>query len=112
MGKALNQLHAGLHVGRLTLISGIGTIDGVSYWECECECGQRVVKRSDVLGKAIRRGSSARCGKGCTGRRHDTHTDDPSIDWGKVIDEQHQWITRMRNTPPPEAQSKTAPYCE
>lgn len=96
-----SRLHEGMQVGFLTLIARIGTVNGIPYWECECECGRRVIKRSDVLVKAVKRRSRSRCGKGCTGRRHAMHEDDPGVDWGSVIASQYAWIQqhRRRTTP-------------
>ena len=55
------KLVAGLRVGKLTVIGRVAHPEGKSgsWWECVCDCGARVIKRSDNLKAGATRGGPA-----------------------------------------------------
>ena len=62
------KLVTGLRVGKLTVIGKVAHPEGKSgsWWECVCDCGTHVIKRSDNLkAGATRGGPAAQKNKGC-----------------------------------------------
>lgn len=56
MPKPLNL--SGQKFGRLSVLSMTASRDGMSVWNCLCECGQS----ADILGKSLVRGNTKSCG--------------------------------------------------
>lgn len=51
-GKTVLELKAlliGNKFGRLTVLRNIGSIKGVQRWECVCECGKIVDRKSEAF---------------------------------------------------------------
>lgn len=100
-------IHPGKQIGHLLVIGLIGYRNRTGLWECECECGRHITKRTDALLAAINRGYATGCGKGCgmrkttarTHRRHDNAHDGEHIDWGAFISAHHDLIDRYRRAP-------------
>lgn len=99
-------IHPGKQIGHLLVIGLIGYRNRTGLWECECECGRHIIKRTDALLSAIRRGQAAGCGRGCAMRKGNRHgygrrsvdTGGEPIDWGAWIANHHELVDRYRNT--------------
>lgn len=94
-------IHPGTRVGHLSVVASMPDGSGVERWECECDCGRRVIRRNDVLLTALRRGNAAGCGRGCgmrrTNRRAQGLMDDTGlIDWGNVMSIYRDLIAQYR----------------
>lgn len=50
--------------GRLTVLGYVGLRNGRSHWLCQCACGNRTIKRANLM----RRGETASCG--CLEKEH------------------------------------------
>lgn len=78
-------IHPGKQIGHLLVIGLIGHRNRTGLWECECECGRHIIKRTDALLTAINRGYASGCGKGC-GMRKTTRRGRRTVDTGERID--------------------------
>lgn len=98
----------GKRIGHLLVIGLIGHRNRTGLWECECECGRHIIKRTDALLTAINRGYASGCGKGCgmrktTRRGRRTVDTGERIDWGAFISAHHDLIDRYRRAPAEQA---------
>lgn len=101
-------IHPGKQVGHLLVIALIGYRNRTGLWECECECGRHVTKRTDSLLAALKRGYATGCGRGCAMRkgnrpghghgRRSVDTGCEPIDWGAWIANHHELVDRYRTT--------------
>lgn len=101
-------IHPGKQIGHLLVIGLIGYRNRTGLWECECECGRHIIKRTDALLAAINRGCASGCGKGCgmrktTRRGRRTVDTGERIDWGAFISAHHDLIDRYRRAPAEQA---------
>lgn len=98
-------IHPGMLVGHLLVIAYAGSRHGTGLWECECACGRHILKRTDVLIAALKRGSATGCGRGCGMRKPKRRTQRPMddhepVDWAQAIDEHRDLIARYRAPTP------------
>lgn len=66
------RIQPGTRIGWLTAQYQILDGSGVGRWQCVCDCGRHIIKRTDTLLRALSRGSRSGCGRGC-GMRHKSH---------------------------------------
>lgn len=64
--KAIDWTNA--TVGRLRVLRRLGTNDaGAAIWECECACGKRVERKSQVLSRGVKDSRYSAC-RSCINR--------------------------------------------
>lgn len=95
-------IHGGVTVGHLLVVAPMPDGSGVGQWECECECGRHCIKRTDVLLKALKRGSDTGCGRGCGMRRTSQRAkglrdDTALVDWGQAMHDYRDLISQYRH---------------